>query len=438
MQDVNMIRNIAILGHGNCGKTSLAEAMLFTSGKIKRLGKVDDGNSAMDYEEEEINRNISISSSFHNYTWKKHDVYLIDTPGDDNFLNETLFASQITDGAIFNIGAVLGVRGQTIKFAEFVAGRKLPSIIAVNKMDRERADFNKTISEIKASLPLNPVVLQLPIGAEDDFRGFIDVVTGKGYQFAEDGSGKVTEIDVPEELADEAASMRENLMENVAETDDDLIEKFLEEGELPEEDLLVGLKNGVLTGDICPVCVVAATLNKGTGPLLDMINNLLPSPGDMPNVVGTVPGKEDIVEEKADGRLIVRHVLLILNIHHVPADPGLQDLLELRRIGIEAVLPRSHHPGNAESVHLFRRIHDRKVHQADLLPVPVQDMPEFRPLDRVRADQGPLKGVVQRSLEVKNPVFAGIAAGRKGGPRRWRERRDGGAQYSGHSTCSKK
>ncbi len=296
MQDVNMIRNIAILGHGNCGKTSLAEAMLFTSGKIKRLGKVDDGNSAMDYEEEEINRNISISSSFHNYTWKKHDVYLIDTPGDDNFLNETLFASQITDGAIFNIGAVLGVRGQTIKFAEFVAGRKLPSIIAVNKMDRERADFNKTISEIKASLPLNPVVLQLPIGAEDDFRGFIDVVTGKGYQFAEDGSGKVTEIDVPEELADEAASMRENLMENVAETDDDLIEKFLEEGELPEEDLLVGLKNGVLDGDICPVCVVAATLNKGTEPLLDMVNNLLPSPSDMPDAVGTVPGKEDIVE----------------------------------------------------------------------------------------------------------------------------------------------
>lgn len=299
MQDVNMIRNIAILGHGNCGKTSLAEAMLFTSGKIKRLGKVDDGNSAMDYEDEEINRNISISASFHNYTWKKHDVYLIDTPGDDNFLNETLFASQITDGAVFTIGAVLGVRGQTIKFAEFVADRKLPSIIAVNKMDRERADFNKTINEIKTSLPINPVVLQLPIGAEDDFRGFVDVVTGKGYQFTEDGSGKVTEIDVPEELADEAASMRENLMENVAETDDDLIEKFLEEGELPEEDLLVGLKNGVLAGDICPVCVVAAPLNKGTGPLLDMINNLLPAPSDMPDVVGTVPGKEDIVERAA-------------------------------------------------------------------------------------------------------------------------------------------
>ncbi len=298
MRDVNMIRNIAIIGHGNCGKTSLAEAMLFTSGKIKRLGKVDDGNSAMDYEDEEINRDISISTSFHNYTWKKNDIYLMDTPGDDNFLNETLFASQIADGAVFTIGAVLGVRGQTIKFAEFVADRKLPSIIALNKMDRERANFSKTIDEIKTSLPINPVVLQLPIGAEDKFRGYVDVVTGKGYQFAEDGSGKVVEIDVPEDLVDEVAIMRESLMENVAETDDDLIEKFLEEGELPEEDLITGLKNGVLAGDISPVCVVAATLNKGTEPLLDMINNLLPSPSDMPDIVGTVPGSEDIAERK--------------------------------------------------------------------------------------------------------------------------------------------
>jgi len=299
MQDVNMIRNIAIIGHGNCGKTSVAEAMLYTSGKIKRLGKVDDGNSAMDYEDEEINRNISINSSFHQYTWKKHDVYLIDTPGDDNFLNEAFFASQITDGAVFTIGAVLGVRGQTIKFAEFIADRRLPSIIAINKMDRERANFDKTIDEIKSSLPINPVILQLPIGAEDDFKGYVDIVTGQAYLFSEDGSGKVIKCDVPDDLVDDVAVYRENLMENVAETDDDLIEKFLEDGELTPEDLIAGLKNGVTAGEISPVCVVAATLNKGTTSLLDMVNNLLPSPADMPDAVGTVPNSDDITERSS-------------------------------------------------------------------------------------------------------------------------------------------
>ena len=162
MQDINMVRNIAVIGHGNCGKTSLAEAILYTAGRLKRLGKVDDGSSCMDHEEEEIKRNISISSAFHNYLWKKHEVYLIDTPGDDNFINETLFASQICDGVVFTVGAVMGVKGQTIKFADFVADRSLPCVIYINKMDRERADFEKTLDEIKKSLPLNPVVSICP------------------------------------------------------------------------------------------------------------------------------------------------------------------------------------------------------------------------------------------------------------------------------------
>ena len=121
MQDTSMVRNIAILGHGSSGKSSLAEAMLFTAGKIKRLGTIDGGNSSMDYDDEEIARKISINSSFENYIWKKTEVYLIDTPGDDSFYNETIFASKVSDGAVFNIGAVLGVKGQTIKFADLIA-----------------------------------------------------------------------------------------------------------------------------------------------------------------------------------------------------------------------------------------------------------------------------------------------------------------------------
>ncbi|WP_163336629.1 elongation factor G [Desulfopila sp. IMCC35008] len=297
MQDTGKVRNIAIIGHGNCGKTSLAEAMLFTAGKIKRLGKVDDGSSALDYEEEEINRNITISSSFHNYTWDKHQVYLTDTPGDDNFLNETLFASSVCDGVVFTIGAVLGVKGQTVKFADIVAEKKLPTIIAVNKMDRERANFEKTMDEIKESLPLSPVVLNMPIGSEEDFKGIVDVVSGKAYLFDGD-KGTMTETDVPSDLEDDLAILRESLMESVAETDDDLLEKFLEEGDLTEEEILSGLRKAVSEGEVAPVCVCAATKNMGTSTVLDFINTYLPSPDSRPNLVATVKGSDDIVERK--------------------------------------------------------------------------------------------------------------------------------------------
>jgi len=297
MQDISNIRNIAIIGHGSCGKTSLAEAMLFTAGKIKRLGKVDDGSSSLDFEDEEIQRNISINTSFHNYSWKKHDVYILDTPGDDNFINETFVATQVADAAVFIVGAVLGVKGQTIKFADFIKERSLPSLIMMNKLDRERADFERTLDQISNSLPVTPVVLHVPIGEEENFRGLVDVMSGKAYLFDENGSGGVTETDIPDDLADTVAQYREDLMENVAETDDDLIEKFLEDGELSLEDLRVGLKNGVASGSIVPVCVGAATRNFGTAPLLDVINDILPSPADRPAMMG-VDASGEPVERK--------------------------------------------------------------------------------------------------------------------------------------------
>lgn len=302
MLETNMVRNIAIIGHGNCGKTSLAEAMLFSAGKINRLGKVDEGTAAMDYEDEEISRNISINNGFHNYSWKKHHVFMIDTPGDDNFLNETVFASRVCDSAVFTIGAVLGVKGQTIKFSKIIKERKLPTIIAVNKMDRERADFQKTVNEINESLDFTPVIIQLPIGAEDNFKGYVDIITGKAYLFDGDKGG-VKPTDVPADLADEVETLRETLMENVAETDDELIEKFLEEGELSEEELLAGLKTAVANAELSPICVCAATLNKGTGPLLDLINLLLPCPSDRQPITAVKADSEEIVEinPTADG-----------------------------------------------------------------------------------------------------------------------------------------
>jgi len=270
--------------------------MLHTSGKIKRQGKVDEGTSAMDFDEEEIRRHLSINSSFHNYIWKKHEIFLVDTPGDDNFLNETYQATQIADSVIFVVGAVLGVKGQTIKFANFIADKKLPCLLFINKMDRERADFKKTLDEIRTLLPINPVILHLPIGAEEEFKGLVDIASKTAWLFDNGTSPK--KIAIPEDLVDQVEEYREKLMETVADTDDDLIEIFLENGELTEDEIRLGLKKGVANGSIAPVCLGSALLNKGTSSLLDTINELLPSPAERPRLVGTHPVSGEIEERK--------------------------------------------------------------------------------------------------------------------------------------------
>ncbi len=298
MQDVKQIRNTVILGHGNSGKTTLAEALLFTSGALKRLGKIDEGTTTLDYEAEETKRKISISTAFAQISWQKNNIYLLDTPGDDNFVNETRFAAQVADSAILTVGSVLGVRKQTERFVDFVQERKLPCLICVTKMDRERANFKKTVNEIRENFSLNPVVIYLPIGAEDDFKGVVDLIGNRALYFSGDGSGKVEVGEIPADMADEVGTLRENLMEFVAETDDDLIEVFLEEGELSDEELKAGLGKAVRAGKIAPVCACASLLNSGTSTILDKIVELLPSPDQCPSLVGTDPKSGDISERE--------------------------------------------------------------------------------------------------------------------------------------------
>lgn len=294
MQDIKMIRNVALFGHGKSGKTSLAEALLFTAGKINRLGKVDDGSSVMSYDPEEIQRKLTICSSFNNYNWKKHTTYLTDTPGDDNFINETKFAARVVDNAIFTIGAVLGVKFQTEKIAAYIQDAELPTIIFLNKMDRERANFEKVVDEIKYKLPQEPAVIYLPIGAEADFKGAVDIIKGTAYFFS--GDGKVKEGPIPDDMQDEADFALEQLMEQVAETDDELVEQFLEEGTIDKKDLINGLKKAVRTGKLAPVIPGSATLNFGTELLLNAITEYLPSPADRPTQVGINPHTKDLVE----------------------------------------------------------------------------------------------------------------------------------------------
>jgi translation elongation factor EF-G len=294
MQDVQHIRNVIFFGHGNSGKSTLAEALLFTAGSLKRLGKVDDGSSSMDFEPEEIKRKITISSAFNQLTWQKNDVYLIDTPGDDNFFNETRFAAQAADSAILTVGAVMGVRPQTMKFVDLIKEHNLPCLICVTKMDRERADFQKTVDSIREITGLHPVVLYLPIGAEDQFKGVVDIMANTAFLFGADG--KAESAPVPADMVAEVAAMRESLMENVAETDDGLIEKFLEEGSLSEEELKDGLTKAIKEAKVAPVCACASLVNKGSSVVLDAIVHLLPSPDLRPARVGVKPKTQESIE----------------------------------------------------------------------------------------------------------------------------------------------
>ena len=183
-EHIENLRSIGIIAHGGAGKTTLAEAILFDSGSIDRLGKVDEGTCTMDFEPEEIKRNISISSSFHHYQWKKYKVNIIDTPGDDNFLNDARMCLQAADGVVIVIDAIDGVKAQTEKIWRFVDKFNLPRIVFINKMDRERADFYKVLQDIQNSLNSKVIPVQIPIGSETSFKGLIDLIHTKSYIYS--------------------------------------------------------------------------------------------------------------------------------------------------------------------------------------------------------------------------------------------------------------
>ncbi|MFP3867349.1 MAG: elongation factor G [Desulfobacteraceae bacterium] len=298
-------RNLALIGHSGSGKTSLAEALLFVAGATTRLGKVDDGSSILDYEPEEIKRQISISSAAHHYDWKKHSVFLIDTPGDDNFLSETRTVLQVVDGALVVIDAVDGVKVGTEKVWNFANHHHLPRLIFINKMDRELADYRRVLADIKEILQAQPVPIQLPIGQEADFKGVVDLIGSKALIFKSDDSGKLDEGEIPPEMADEVESLRLDLLNFAAEGEDALIEKFLEEEQLSPEEIFQGLRAGILAGNIVPVLFGVALKNQGTRLLMDAVNLFLPSPAERGAVSGHNPKTNAAVslEPDAEGPL---------------------------------------------------------------------------------------------------------------------------------------
>lgn len=274
---LNKLRNIAIIGHGGSGKTSLAEIMLFKTGAIKRLGRVEEGNTVMDFEPEELKRHSSISSSFNHFEWKKHLISIIDTPGDQNFFTDTQLCMEAADGALVVIDAIDGVKVQTEQAWHFAEKFNMPCMIFINKMDRERADFSRTIGDITACLEPKPVIVQMPIGAEADFKGVIDLVAMKAYIYDD---GKTKAADIPTDMQDDVESEREALIENIVEADDELMERYLDGESLTDEELNSALKKGILDRTIVPVLCGSATKDIGVDLLLDTIATCMPSPLD--------------------------------------------------------------------------------------------------------------------------------------------------------------
>ncbi|MGD2185472.1 MAG: elongation factor G [Desulfobacterales bacterium] len=293
-EKVERVRNIALIGHGGAGKTSLAEALLFNAGTIKRLGSVEEGNTAMDFEPEELKRTSSISSGFHQCSWKDHTINLIDTPGDQNFFSDTKSCMQAADGVVVVIDAVDGVKVQTELAMEFAKEFDHPCVIFINKLDRERADFNRAFEDAKVSFEPKPIILQLPIGAEAEFKGIVDLISNQAYLY--DADGKAKKVDIPSEVQDLAESEREALIENIAEADDELIERYLEGEALSDEDLIDALRKGTLSHAFIPVLCGSSTKNIGIDLLMDLVVSCMPSPVDRGAKVGLDPASGNETE----------------------------------------------------------------------------------------------------------------------------------------------
>ena len=282
--EIGKIRNVGVVGHGGVGKTSLVEALLFTAGAVTRLGKVDDGSTTTDFDPDEIKRKISINTAVAYCDWKGHRINLVDTPGYGDFIADARAGLRVVETAVVVVDAVAGVQVQTEKVWKFASEFELPRAVVVNRLDRERADFYRTLDSIGRRLKGRVVPLQIPVGEESGFKGYVDLGRMRAVVYAD---GKASEADIPGDVSDRAKEYREKLVEAAAETDDELLSRYLEEGSLGEPEMLRALRAGIAEGKIVPVLCAAASRNLGTAALLDLIVHEFPSPADRGAVAGT-------------------------------------------------------------------------------------------------------------------------------------------------------
>jgi elongation factor G len=297
--DTNDIRNVGIIGHGGSGKTSLTAGLLFAAGATNRLTRVDEGNTVTDFDDEEIQRRITISTAIAFAEWKKAKVNLLDTPGYNIFINDTRAALVAADAALVLVDGIAGVEVQTEKTWEFAANYQLPRALVINKLDRERSSVERALESIQANFGRNAVPIQIPLGSERDFRGVIDLIQMKAVTYEAGGNGIGKAEDIPAPFTAAAQKAHEALVEMVAEGNDALMEEFFDKGSLSSDHMLEGLRSAVAEMRLFPVLCASALLNAGSDLILNFIAEHFPPPGHRGPVTGKSNGNE-VTREVSD------------------------------------------------------------------------------------------------------------------------------------------
>jgi elongation factor G len=296
--DVDKIRNIAVIAHGGAGKTSLVEAMLFNAGAINRFGTVENGTTTTDFETEEIDRKITITSSPAFCIWNDCKINVIDTPGFINFVEDTRGCLKAVDGVVVIVSAISGVKAETQKVWGYACDFEIPGVIFINKMDKDTANFSRAVGDLEKAFERGALPLQIPIGSGNNFKGVVDLIKMKAVLFKD---GKAEESDIPSDMVPEAEEYRKNLVEKIAEADDALLEKYLEGEGLSDDEIIKGVREGSLTKRFVPVVCGSAAQNIGIPPLLDTVLLCLPSPVEIAQIVpikGKNPKNGNEVERK--------------------------------------------------------------------------------------------------------------------------------------------
>jgi len=302
---VDRIRNVVLIGHRGSGKTSLTEALLFEAGVVNRLGRVEDGSTVSDFEPDEHEREMSIGAGVASFEFSDRKINLIDTPGDPSFVADTLGALRVVDAAVVVVNAVMGVEVQTERLWSRADEGGLARLVFVNMLDRERADFFRTLDSLKEAFGSHVVATEIPIGSEHEVRGVIDLIDMRAFEYGGEGRGNAKEAEIPDDLKAQAEEYREKLMDEVAENSDELMERYLESEEISHEEVVTALKAGVTEGHLFPVTCGVATKNLGTNRLLEALVEDVPSPA-MRGAIKALDadGNEIEVEPDEEGELL--------------------------------------------------------------------------------------------------------------------------------------
>ncbi len=306
------IRNVALIGHRGCGKTSLSEALLYEAGAVGRLGSVESGSTVSDHAEDERERGMSIDVSLAGFEHDGREINLLDTPGEPSFVADAIAALRVADAAVVVVNGVGGVEVGTERLWRRADAEGLARLVFVNMLDRERADFFAALDSLKASFGPHVVATEIPVGAEGELRGVVDLIDMRAFLYDGDGRGSATEGEIPEDLRERAEEYREKLMDEVAEVSDELMERYLEGEEIDHEEIVGALKRGVTAGAIFPVTCGAATRNLGTDRLLEALVEDLPSPEMRGSLRGLDDGEGEMAIEPRDGDGLVAYVFKTL------------------------------------------------------------------------------------------------------------------------------